>query len=133
MSQENVEVVRQATEAFNEGDVEGSIAHLAPEFEYVATGSIPGAEGVYRGHEGWRRFLELFWGEFDEAHIEIRDLVASDDHVVATQTFQGRGKQSGVETSWDLWLVWTLLDGKVVRGQGFTSESDALEAAGLRE
>ena len=133
MSQENVEVVRQAIEAFNEGDVEGSTAALAPEFEYVATGRVPGAEGVYRGPEGWGRFLELFWGEFEEARIEIRDLIASDDHVVAAQTFRGRGKQSGAETSWDLWQVWTLRDGKVVRGQGFTSKEEALEAAGLRE
>jgi ketosteroid isomerase-like protein len=133
MSEENVEIARRAVEAFNEGDVEGSIADLAPEFEYVATGRVPGAEGVYRGPEGWRRFLELFWGEFDEARIEIRDLVASDDHVVWAATFRGRGKQSGVETTWDRWQVWTLRDGKVVRGQGFTSESDALEVAGLSE
>lgn len=134
MSEENVELVRQAIETFNEGDVEGSFADvLAPEFEYIPTGRIPGAEGVYRGHEGWRRFLELFWGEFDNARIEIRDLVAAGDHVVAAQTFRGRGKQSGVEASWDLWQVWTLRDGKAVRGQGFTTESEALEAAGLSE
>jgi ketosteroid isomerase-like protein len=134
MSQENVEIVRQAVETFNEGDVEGSFADvIAPEFEYIPTGRIPGAEGVYRGPEGWRRFLELFWGEFVEARVEIRDLVASDDHVVAAQTFRGRGKQSGVETSWDLWQVWTLRDGKAVRGQGFTTESEALKAAGLTE
>ena len=132
MSQENVEIVRQSLETFNEGDVEGSFADvIAPEFEYIPTGRIPGAEEVYRGPEGWRRFQELFWGEFDEARVEIRDLVASDDHVVAAQSFRGRGKQSGVETSWDLWQVWTLRDGKAVRGQGFTIESDALKAAGL--
>jgi hypothetical protein len=28
---------------------------------------------------------------------------------------------------------WTLKDGKVVRGQGFTRSDDALEAAGLSE
>ena len=39
MSQENVEIVRQALEAFNEGDVEGSFADIAPEFEYIPTGS----------------------------------------------------------------------------------------------
>ena len=90
-------------------------------------------ERVYRGPEGWRRFLELFWSEFDDARIEIRDLIASGDHVVAVLTFRGRGKQSGVETSWDLWQVVTLQDGKAVRGQGFTTESQALEAAGLSE
>ena len=134
MSQENVEIVRKAIETFNEGDVEGSFADvIAPEFEYIPTGAIPGAEGVYRGPEGWRRFLEFFWSEFDEAHVEIRDLVASDDHVVAANTFRGRGKQSGVETTWDLWQVWTLRDGKAVRGQGFTTGSEALAAVGLRE
>ncbi len=134
MSQENVEIVRKAVETFNEGDVEGSFADIvAPEFEYIPSGVVPGAEGVFRGPEGWRRVLELFWGEFDEAHVEIRDLVASDDHVVAAQTFRGRGKQSGVETSWDIWQVWTLRDGKAVRGQGFATESEALEAVGLSE
>jgi ketosteroid isomerase-like protein len=133
MSQENVEIVRKAIEAFNKGDVEGSIADVAPEFEYTPSGSVLGGEGAYRGREGWKRFLELFWGEFDEPHIEIRDLIACDEHVVAAQTFRGRGKQSGAETTWDLWQVWTLRDGKAVRGQGFTTESEALEAAGLSE
>jgi uncharacterized protein len=133
MSEENVEIVRQAIETFNQGDVEGSFAGVfAPEFEYIPTGTIPGGEGAYRGPEGWRRFLE-FWDEFDEPRIEIRDLIASGDHVVAAQTFRGRGKQSGVETNWDLWQVWTFRDGKVVHGQGFTNREAALEAAGLSE
>jgi hypothetical protein len=38
-----------------------------------------------------------------------------------------------VETSWDIWQVWTVRDGKAIRGQGFTSEDKALEAAGLSE
>ena len=131
MSQENVELIRQAIEAFNVGDVERATATIAPECEYIPTGAVPGIGGVYHGPEGFRRFLESFWGEFDAPVAEIRDLIDAGDHVVAAQTFRGRGKQSGVETSWDLWQVWTLRDGKAIRGQGFTSESDALKAAGL--
>ena len=48
-------------------------------------------------------------------------------------TFRGRGKQSGIATSWDLWQLWTLRDGKAVRGQAFTDKSEALGAAGVRE
>jgi ketosteroid isomerase-like protein len=92
-----------------------------------------GARGVYRGAEGFRRFLDSFWDEFDEPNIETRDLIEAGNQVLTSATFQGRGKQSGAETSWDLWQVWTLRDGKVVRGQGFTSKEEALEAAGLRE
>jgi ketosteroid isomerase-like protein len=46
MSRETIEVVRHAYEAFNRGDLEDMAAAAAPEFEYVATGVIPGAGGV---------------------------------------------------------------------------------------
>ena len=130
---ENVEKVRRAFEAFNRGDSEGMVANIAPDFEYVATGTVPGVRGAYRGVEGLRQFLESFWGEFDEPRVEIRELIEAGDQVVAALTFQGRGKQSGVETKWDIWHVLTLRDGLAVRNQAFTSESEALEAAGLSE
>ena len=134
MSQENVEVLRRAYEAFNRGDREGAAAGFAPEAEYVVTtGQIPGAGGVYRGPEGYRRFLESWWGEFDEPGIEVHELIETGDQVLASLKLRGRGKQSGVETSWDIWQIWTVRDGKVVRGQGFTSREEALEAAGLSE
>jgi ketosteroid isomerase-like protein len=65
--------------------------------------------------------------------VEIRELVDAGDQALASLTLPGRGKRSGVEVRWDVWHVWTLKDGKVVRGQGFTRSDDALEAAGLRE
>ena len=42
-------------------------------------------------------------------------------------TTRGRGKQSGIEAAWPIWQVWTLRDGKGIRGQGFTTESEALK------
>ena len=45
MSQENVEIVRRGYEAFNRGDIEGVTRVLAPDFEYVASGLVPGVEG----------------------------------------------------------------------------------------
>jgi ketosteroid isomerase-like protein len=133
MSQENVEVVRRAYKAFNRGDLEAMFADAAPEFEYVATGAIPGAGGVYRGPEMFRQFLGQWWGEFDEPRVEVHELIEARDQVLAFLTFRGHGKQSGVETNWSLWQLWTVRDGEVVRGQGFTSREEALEAVGLRE
>ena len=48
-------------------------------------------------------------------------------------TFRGRGERSGAETSWELWGVWTMRDGRMVRWQGFTERDAALKAAGLPE
>ena len=131
MSQENVEMVRRGFEAFNRGDLEGVAAEFAPDFEYVASGTIPGVGGVYRGPEGYRRFQEAFWAEFADGRAEINELIEAGDQVLVSATVRGRGKQSGVEASWDFWQLWTVQDGKVVRGQAFISRAEALEAAGL--
>ena len=133
MSEENVELVRRAYEAFNRGDPEGMVADAAPEFEYVTTGAIPGAGGEYGGTEQFRQFVDRWWGEFHEPRVEVQELIDAGDQVLASLTFRGRGKQSGVETNWGLWQLWTLRDGKAVHGQGFTSRAEALEAAGLEE
>ena len=133
MSQENVALVRRGYEAFNRGDLDGMFAEAAPSFEYLATGVIPGAGGVYHGPEEFRSFLERWWGEFDEPRIEVHELTAAGDQVLASLTFRGRGRQSGVEANWSLWQLWRVRDGQFVRGQGFTSREAALEAVGLRE
>jgi ketosteroid isomerase-like protein len=133
MSEENVEVLRGAIDAFNRGEPEAWVAVLAPEFEYTASGAVVGIGGTYRGAEGFRRFLASFWDVFDQPNAEIRDVIEEGDQVLAAVTFRGRGKQSGITTNWDLWQLWTLRDGKAVRGQTFTSKEEALEAAGLSE
>ena len=63
----------------------------------------------------------------------IHELVEAGDRVLAAVALRGRGKQSGVEASWDVWNLWTFHNGKVVRGQGFTTRDEALEAGGLLE
>lgn len=77
--------------------------------------------------------MEAFWGEFDDARLEAHEFIEAGDQVLVSLTVRGRGKQSGAEASWDIWLLWTLRGGKVVHGQGFTDRDEALQAAGLRE
>jgi hypothetical protein len=49
-------------------------------------------------------------------------------------TISGRRKRSGsVEASWKIWQVRTYREGKSVRGRGFSSRDEALEATGLSE
>ena len=136
MSEENIEIVRRGVEAFNRGDVDAFAfydADFAPDFEYIPSGAVPGGADVARGPGGYKRFVRWLWDEFDDAHLEIHELIEAGDHVVASYVIEGRGKQSGAAASWHIWQVWTLRDGKVVRGQGFVAREEALEAAGLEE
>jgi ketosteroid isomerase-like protein len=131
MSDENVELVRRAYEAFNRGDLEAMVADFVRNFEYVPTGAIPGTRHVYRGPQGWREFVGWLFDEFDDARVEIRELIETDDQVLAAACLRGRGKQSGAEASWDMFFLWTIRQGRVVHGQGFMGREDALEAARL--
>jgi ketosteroid isomerase-like protein len=136
MSQESVEVVRRIFEAFGRGDFEVGVelANTSPEFEFVPSGAlIPDLANVQRGPEAFRRVVETFLAEFDDPRIELHELIDAGDQVFTSFTLRGRGKHSGVETSWDPLSVWTVRDGRLVRWLGFTDRDAALKAAGLSE
>src|SRR5207248_7100071 len=63
VSQENVELVRRALAAFGEGDLEGVLVDLAPDFEFQPSGRFMDTQRVYRGREG----MIDFWKTFREA------------------------------------------------------------------
>jgi ketosteroid isomerase-like protein len=58
MSQENVEIVRAAIDAWSRGDWDTALRYAAPNFEYdlsrAAIGSIRGVYGRDRTEEAWR-------------------------------------------------------------------------------
>ena len=134
MSRENVDLVRRAYEAITRGDLQGAVSLVSPDFEYVASGEILGLSGRYQGPAGLTRFLEGFWGMFDEPRFEIHGrTIENDDRVLVSLTMGGRGRQSGAEAQWRVFQVWTLRAGRATYGQAFMSRAEALEAAGLSE
>lgn len=126
-------MARRGYEAYNRGDLDAAVADFAPTFEYITTGAIPGITGVDPGPEAWKEFVGWTWSEFESPRFEVHELIGTGSQVMASVTLRGRGKQSGVDVSWDLWHLWSMRDGQVVRGQAFTRREDALQAAGLRE
>jgi uncharacterized protein len=133
MSQENVEMVRRAYEAYNRGDIDGAVSDFAPDCRYTAAGTIPDRTGVFHGREGYKEFIGWLRSEFDDAQAGIDELIDAGDTVVVGSTLRGRGKQSGAEAKFTFWQTWTMQNGKFAHGQGFASREEALEAAGLRE
>jgi ketosteroid isomerase-like protein len=128
MSQENVEVVRRIQRAFNEGDVEAIVSQLHPAVEWEEP-LIPGAEQIYRGHEGVRRWAKVVFGEglgALQAHGE--GFTEAGDAVIAATRIEGEGRSSRVRVQMSVHLVLTFKDGKVVRRQVFQSGGEALEA-----
>jgi ketosteroid isomerase-like protein len=133
MSQENVDLVRGALEAFPRGDLGEMLSYLDPEVEWHSA-IVGGAEGnVYRGHEGFRRWYADSFESFEELRNEWSEFRDLGDRVLAFGHVTARGRESGVEVDSPMGWVFTLRCGKTVKAEGFLSRAKALEAAGLRE
>jgi ketosteroid isomerase-like protein len=133
MSQENVERVRLAYEAFGRGDLTAAVADLAPKVEYVTGAGIPGVTGVARGPDGYIEMVRWLTDLFDDYQLTIEELLDAGDRVFGGLTLSGRGRRSGAETSLRMWQVWKVHEGKLTHGQGFTDRDVALAAAGLSD
>jgi hypothetical protein len=132
MSQENVEIVRCAVEAYEREGLDGSMRYYAPEIEWTTTAEAID-RATYRGHDGVRRLFGTFDDEFDDLRFDVEELIDAGDKVIATIRIGGRGRASGapVDRTWS--HVCSLRDGMIYRVRAYTERAEALEAAGLSE
>jgi ketosteroid isomerase-like protein len=139
MSEENVELVRRAMEAFSRGGAAAVMGggFLSTEVVFDATRSgIPGL-GVIRGQDDVMAYFEEDWFvafPFEEWEIQIDEpIVDHGDQVIFTSRQQGRGASSGAATALELGNLFTIRNGEIVRMEIYTPPERALEAAGLSE
>jgi uncharacterized protein len=91
------------------------------------------AWGIYRGHEGLRRFFRERYEAWEEIEDHCEELIDAGEQVISVTTTRGRGRSSGVEVEGANASIWTVRDGKIVRVVWFGRRDEALEAAGLSE
>src|SRR3954451_396612 len=131
MSQENVEIVQRSWQAWESGDLTGSLELLSDD---LVTRRLFGVDfTTYHGKEG---FLEgvVDWGEgFVEWSAVAEEFIDAGDQVVVRNHHSARGETSGVPIEMDFWFVTTVHQGKIVGVDMFVNEREALEAAGPSE
>ena len=134
MSEENVEIVRNAFAAYERGDME-AVLRLADEDIVIKQPSdVPGIPAEQRGHRGVLEAFAIWPEQWDDFRVEIlRIAPAPAGKVIATVRNRGRGKGSGVEVDMEFTFVFTIRDAKITEWQLFVQEDEALKAAGLSE
>jgi uncharacterized protein len=132
MSQENVEKVSRAVDAWNRRDFDGAIADADPDIEWTMVGAtrFPGTEGTYRGHGGIREFWRVFVEPWEEFRIEIEETRAEGDLVVTFVRFHAQAR-GGLNLEAPFVHVYDFREGNIVRFRSFDDRTEALEAAGL--
>lgn len=131
MSQENIKLIYLALDAVNQRDVDAFLALMDEEVEAVSR--IVAIEGGLHGHRGVRRWWDSWFEAFPDYHLEIVEARDLGDAVVATFRALGHGAGSELPFEDNAWHASRWRDGKCVWWQVFYTETDALEAVGLRE
>ena len=103
------------------------IAFAHPDIEFGGSAAAP--DGLYRGHDGIRKYLADIEGAFGhewDAEVE-RIAEAGDNRVVLIARVFGPGK-GGLPLDLRLAHIWELKDGKLLRGKVYLDPEAALDA-----
>jgi ketosteroid isomerase-like protein len=139
MSQENVEIVRRAYQAFNRWGVHPGGARstevpplLHPEVEFHTYANVP-EPGVYCGREAMMEYHERVFEHFESVRIELEELLPAGDSVVVVTRQHTVPKGSKEEIVQHVVDVWTIRDGLLAERKPFSTRAEALAAVGLSE
>jgi ketosteroid isomerase-like protein len=132
MSQQNVDVVLDQFAAVNERDFPRAMSHYAEDVVLVVHPDAFPHGGEFAGREAVGNWFGDWFSTFEPGYrFEIKEARDLGDIVYLDACHRGRGRSSGAEVSGRTGYLYTLRDGKIVRGELFATPADAREAAGL--
>ena len=127
MSQENVEVVKAAFDAWNAGDMDRLRDMYDPNIVLHMLRDWP-EPGPYVGREAVMRQWEQIRETWDADFVEPISFVDVGDRVVVRQIWRlGRGPDANI----DLTIIVTLRQGRIASLEYFWDYAEALKAVGL--
>jgi len=132
VSQENVEVVRQALDAYSRRDIDTLRAIADPEIELDWSASVGWLAGIYRGFEETLRFYEGYFEAFEAIVIEADRFIDAGESIVVPNVARQRGRD-GIEVSARSTLVFTVRNRKLLRIYLYQETEQALKAVGLEQ
>jgi ketosteroid isomerase-like protein len=134
MTAENVEIVRRLMEAYFSGDfaavLEIQSVVIDPEIEFRPPPEHPDFD-VFRGIEELNRAFAVWTGEWKSLRFDTPEYIDAGDRVLVAHRQWGTAKGSGIEVETEVFNVFTLSAGKIIRFNMFFERAGALEAAGL--
>jgi ketosteroid isomerase-like protein len=141
MSQENVEIVREAMTLFADArsgnatdeQARGRLRELISPDIHIDMSRRVFNPGTYDGYEGLRRLgreMQVVWADFT---ITPERFIDVGDRVVVIEVRRGRGRGSGVEVEQRAGVIWTLRNSRIIGMETDLDPKAALAAVGLAE
>jgi ketosteroid isomerase-like protein len=134
MSQGNVDVLLDQFAAVNERDFPRAMSHYAEDVELVVGPDAFLESGTFSGREAVGRWFANWFATFEPGYrFDIEEARELGDRVLLVASHHGRGRTSGVEVHGQTGYLYTLAEGKIIRGELYRNGEAALEAAGLSD
>jgi uncharacterized protein len=134
VSQDNIELVRSAFDAWNCGEIEAFADHVAEDVVWLEVSGRPeGGDSERLGRDRMRQSLESLFEAWESYHLQVERIHEVGDRVVAVVREVARGRASGLEIDGRWGYLITVGDGQIVRIEAYRDASLALQMAGVGE
>ena len=130
MSRGILELADQVMEALGRRDLSTLLALADPEVEWHSFFAQLGEGGVYRGHEGTRKYMRDLEEAWEIVRADTDDAIAAGDVAVFVGRIHYRGKGSGIETETAAGWMLKFRHEKLIRFRAFRNPEEALERIG---
>ena len=91
-----LERIRAGYGAWNEDDLDKTLAFLDDDVEWMTSASFPGTRPVYHGHVGFKQFWQHLHEPWENVHVEIESYTREGEVAILRIRFHGTSKASGV-------------------------------------
>jgi ketosteroid isomerase-like protein len=131
-SSENVELIRRFYEGWSRGDMDAVSECVHDEMEFDWLNAMGPFKGAYHGAQGLAQFWRDMSDAWDQFAPEVEEVIESEgERLVVVSVVRARGKGSGIEVEARGGMLFTVRDGKILKGKFFQTKAEALAAAAL--
>ncbi|MGA2716877.1 MAG: ester cyclase [Bryobacteraceae bacterium] len=131
---ENIQLAEKQIAALNARDLDQYLSRI--DASYV--GESETLPGPVRGREGARQVLDMLFTAFPDLRIEVQQILASGDHVVARLRLTGthKGNFAGIaptnkRVSWEGCNVVEIRNGKAIRSRVYADNASLFRQLGV--
>jgi ketosteroid isomerase-like protein len=127
---DDVGVVRAATDAFNREDEEAAATLFHPEGHRIIPVRAALEDTVFAGPDAWREFVVASRDAWSQIRIETQEIRACPGgRVLALGRLVATARESGADVEMDCGWVYTLRDGLITEIRTYTDPAEAVRAA----
>ena len=132
MSQENVEIVLAAFDAYNAGDLDAMMRFYAPDLEVLPDSAVFPESAPLHGVNEFRAWVEQIDAAWENPRYLTGEAIdVGGNRVILRGEWGGIGASSGIEMYSSITGIFTVRDGQISRTEYLFDHDKALKAVGL--